>query len=192
MAAVALKQAGELRQRGKQVKAAVGADEALPRSPSRQIRNVGRQNSLGKARGHDADDALMPVLTRQDDRAVRCAVQAADGLTVNFGFDGLPLAVQAAERFGQPVGLLRVLRQKQAHGQLSLLHTPGGVDTRREYIADGPGSDLLLVAAAGMDQARRPSRCGWRRASRPMTTRRRFSPCSVITSAIVPRQMRSQ
>ena len=94
----------------------------------------------------------MPVLTRQDDRAVRCAVQAADGLTVNFGFDGLPLAVQAAERFGQPVGLLRVLRQKQAHGQLSLLHTPGGVDTRREYIADGPGSDLLLVAAAGMDQ----------------------------------------
>ena len=91
----------------------------------------------------------MPALVGQHDGLRRPAGrQHGDGALVDAALDLLPLAVEAAERPGQLHGAGGVVGQKQLGRHVHLAHAPGGVDARRERIADRPRGDGALLHGA--------------------------------------------
>ena len=82
----------------------------------------------------------MPALIRQHDGVgLPVLGEHGDRLLVNFALDLLPPPVQAAELLRKLLRARRAVGEKQLRRHVHLAHAPGGVDARRERIADEPG-----------------------------------------------------
>ena len=149
MAAVALQQIGVGLQGGKKVKPAVGAGGSLAPLAVQADQIGGAAEFLGQTGGDNAHHALVPALTGQDNGVGPAgALQHPHGLPVDLGLHLLALPVQLAQASGQIPGPAGIPGEKQLCGQFHPPHAPGGVDPRRQGIADGGGRHLMAVAAA--------------------------------------------
>ena len=101
---------------------------------------------LGDAGGDDPDDAVVPVLRgKNNDGIVRKVVLRRDlgiRLLDDLVFLFLPLTVDAAEMAGERRGGRAVLRKKELHREGCVADSSGGVDPRRDGVADIGRRDL--------------------------------------------------
>ena len=103
---------------------------------------------LGQARGHDADDAAVPLLVEEDDGLVLVPVfqghDDAVGLLCHGLVQVLALFVVFVDAFRMLAGCAVVLLDEQCHGFSAGLHAPGGIDAR-SYLEDDVAQGNLLV-----------------------------------------------
>ena len=114
MAAVALEQLRKLRQRGEKIEPAVGTRRSLAMLPVQADQKGRAAVFLAQARGDNADNTLMPILTGENDGAFMLlfSAQAIGDLAVDLRFRLLPFAVEAAQRLGKLLCLSGILGQK--------------------------------------------------------------------------------
>ena len=93
---------------------------------------------LGKARGHDADNALVPVLV-VDYNGFLLRVHLAAGFEYGVGLLGdllvelLAVLVILVDGLAKARGFLEIAGGEQLHGFRPALHAPRGVDARPDF-----------------------------------------------------------
>ena len=146
--AVAFQQRREGGQRSKEVKAAIAAGAGLAVFAVQANQESRAAVLLCQPAGHDAHHTLMPAFIRKNDSfRGRALGDHGNGFPVNLGLHGLPLTVQLTQSLGQFSGPLRVFRQKQLHCQMDISHSSGSVDSGRQHITDGGGTERLRLAS---------------------------------------------
>ena len=109
---------------------------------------------LHEARGHNADNSLMPAGRRQHNRRIYMLLlrQKLLCLLHNLAADFLTQAVFLIQLLCNRLSLRCILRNQQLHSQLCVLQTTYSIQPRRQAKADIIRRNILLRTAAGLNQ----------------------------------------
>ena len=109
---------------------------------------------LHKARGHNADNSLMPAGRRQHNRRIYMLLLRQHFLCLlhNLAADFLTQAVFLIQLLRNRLSLRCVLRNQQLHSQLRVLQTTDSIQPRRQAKADIVRRNMLLRTAASLNQ----------------------------------------
>ena len=118
--------------------------------------HAGLVEDLRQARGHNADDAAVPLFVEEDDGLVLVAVLQCHDDAVGFLRHGLvqvlALLVVLVDLLGQLHGLLLVPFDEECYGLAACLHTSGCVDARPYLEDDVPQGNLPAPESAHLHE----------------------------------------
>ena len=139
MPAEAHKKIGAGFKRVEEVKAAVAAARALTGAAGEVDHKAWAGEFFGKAGGHNAHNALMPVLARKHERAALALGQRLhllNGAAEDILLHALPLTVEFAQLAREFFRAGGIVGEQKLCGKLGPAHASGGVDARSQHKAD--------------------------------------------------------
>ena len=127
---------------GAKVQTGDGAAGAFDEAVRHAADEDGAVEFVLEAAGDDADNAGVPFFAVDEDDGVA-------GLDLGFGgvrgglqragFDGLALAVDGVQAFGEQAGVQRIVGEQEAEAEIGFADAAAGIDARAEGEAAGHG-----------------------------------------------------